>query len=254
MSIQLKPQNTGDSALLAAPIPIVALDVPNADDALALVQRLPEADFFKVGMQLFTAAGPDLVRRLKDLGYNIFLDLKFHDIPNTVAGAVRSAALLGVDLLTVHAAGGANMLRAAAEAAADSPSQPRIFAVTILTSLGDADLARAWGRPHLSTRTEAARLADEARAAGVYGVVASVHEVRAIRSATRPDFPVLTPGIRLPGDDAGDQSRTASPRDAARLGVDFIVVGRSVTAAPDPRHAFQRVLRDLTDSTAEKPS
>jgi orotidine-5'-phosphate decarboxylase len=254
MSTHLKAQITGDSAVLATPIPIVALDVANAEDAFALVERLPEADFFKVGMQLFTAAGPDFVRRLKDRGCHIFLDLKFHDIPNTVAGAVRAAAALGVQILTVHAAGGATMLRAAADAAADAPSQPRVFAVTVLTSLGPAELADTWGRPEADTRTEAVRLAESARTAGVYGVVASVHEVQAIRFATRADFPVLTPGIRLPGDDAGDQARIASPQEAARLGVDFIVVGRSVTSAADPRAAFHRVLLDLNDASRETSS
>lgn len=227
------------------PVPIVALDFASAEQALTLVDRIPGADFFKVGMQLFTAAGPDLVRALQDRGARIFLDLKFHDIPNTVAGGVRSAASLGVDLLTIHAAGGEAMLRAAVAAAAEFESPPLLFAVTILTSLGVRDLARTWGRPDVDTTTEVVRLAKLASSAGVDGVVASVHEISEIRRAIRHDFPLLSPGIRMTGDDSGDQARVATPADAAKLGADYIVVGRSVTTARDPQSAFSRILREL---------
>ncbi len=237
----------------AAPTPIVALDVPNGAAALELVAALPEADYFKIGLQLYTAAGPDVVRRIGELGHRIFLDLKFHDIPNTVAGAVRSAAALGVDLLTVHASGGAAMMRAAREAAEAQPHRPRILAVTVLTSLTPAELAEGWGRGALDARVETGRLAALAAGAGADGVVASVHEVSAIRDATPPDFAVLTPGIRLSGDAAGDQARVATPTDAARAGADYIVLGRTVTAAPDPAAAYARAIQALAAPAPASP-
>jgi orotidine-5'-phosphate decarboxylase len=230
------------------PIPIIALDFARAEDAIALVDELSAAPFFKVGLQLYTAAGPDIVRQIRGRGHRVFLDLKLHDIPNTVAGAVSAAAALDVDLLTVHASGGSTMLRAAADAAASSGHAIRIFAVTVLTSLRDDELAQVWGRSGVTAAAEAVRLARLADQAGVDGVVASVHEVVAIRDATRNDFPVLTPGIRLPGDAAGDQARVASPADAARAGASFIVVGRSVTAADDPAAAFERILESLAET------
>jgi orotidine-5'-phosphate decarboxylase len=229
--------------------PIVALDVSSLDDAIALVDRLPDADFFKVGLQLYVAEGPRMVGRLKELGKRVFLDLKFHDIPNTVAGAVRSAAALSVDLLTVHAGGGPAMLRAAAEAAAASGDPPKIFAVTVLTSLDAAELARSRGTNTADPAEEAARLAVLSDEAGVHGVVTSLHEVSAIRARTRPDFPVLTPGIRLAGDAAGDQARIGTPGDAARLAADFIVVGRAVTGSSDPAGAYLRILSELDLAT-----
>jgi orotidine-5'-phosphate decarboxylase len=209
------------------------------------MRRVPRADFLKIGLQLFTTAGPDFVRRVKGEGYLVFLDLKFHDIPNTVAGAVASAAELGVDLLTVHASGGAAMLRAAVDAAGRSSERTRIFAVTVLTSLDARELAQGWGRDGCDTGEEAARLAELAAGCGVDGVVTSVGEVAAIRARTRADLPVLTPGIRLPGDDPGDQARVATPGDAARAGVDYLVIGRSVTAAVDPAGAYDRVLEEI---------
>jgi orotidine-5'-phosphate decarboxylase len=239
------PDARATAPTLAAPVPIVALDVPSADQARSLVDRLPEADFFKVGLQLFVAAGPGLVRELTEGGRRVFLDLKYHDIPNTVAGAVRSAAELGVELLTVHAAGGAAMLRAAAEAAARSPAPPRVLAVTVLTSLGDVELAHAWGRDGVDAGAEAARLATLAREAGADGVVCSVHEVPAIRARAGYDLTVLTPGIRLAGDAAGDQARVASPAAAAAAGADYVVLGRTVTAAREPAAAYEHVLREL---------
>jgi len=230
---------------IAVPVPIVALDVGTLSDARAVVDGLPRADFFKVGLQLYTAVGPQVVRELKERGKRVFLDLKFHDIPNTVAGAVRSACTLSVDLLTVHAAGGAAMLAAAVEAAASAARPPHIFAVTILTSLSAGELAEAWGVKSAEPREEVPRLARLAESAGVAGVVASIHEVAAIRATTGTGFFVLTPGIRLRGDSAGDQSRIGTPRDAARLGVDFVVLGRAVTAAPDPAAAYERALAEM---------
>lgn len=234
------------------PIPVIALDVPTRADAESLLDRLgPEADFVKVGLQLFTAEGPDVVRAMHGRGLRVFLDLKLHDIPNTVAHAVRSAARLGVELLTVHASGGRAMLRAAADARGSDG--PKLLGVTLLTSLSATEVAEAWGRDAVSSEDEVARLARLAEGEGLDGVVASVAELPVIRAVTSPAFRVLTPGIRLAGDDAGDQSRVATPGEAARLGADYVVLGRSVTAAADPAAALRRAARELSDAGSETP-
>ncbi|HEX5871614.1 MAG TPA: orotidine-5'-phosphate decarboxylase [Longimicrobium sp.] len=235
------------------PIPIIALDVPTRADAESLLDRLgPAADFVKVGLQLFTAEGPDVVRAMRGRGLRVFLDLKLHDIPNTVAHAVQSAATLGVDLLTVHASGGAAMLRAARQAAGERGAGGiGLLGVTVLTSLSADEVAEAWGRDRVSAEDEVARLARLAEGAGMDGVVASVREVAVIRGATGADFRVLTPGIRLAGDDAGDQARVATPGEAARLGSDYIVLGRSVTAAKDPAEALRRTIRELDEAVLQ---
>jgi orotidine-5'-phosphate decarboxylase len=235
------------------PIPIIALDVPARADAERLLDRLgPAADFVKVGLQLFTAEGPDVVRAMRDRGCRVFLDLKLHDIPNTVAHAVRSAAGLGVDLLTVHASGGAAMLRAARDAAGEQGGEGiRLLAVTILTSLSAEEVAEAWGRGRVDAEAEVERLARLAQGAGMDGVVASVHELPVIRRATGDDFHVLTPGIRLAGDDAGDQARVATPGQAARLGAGYVVLGRSITAARDPAAALERAIREMDEAVLE---
>jgi orotidine-5'-phosphate decarboxylase len=231
---------------LAHPIPIVALDVPDAAAALALLDRLgPAASFVKVGLQLFTAEGPGIVRELRARGLRIFLDLKLHDIPNTVAHAVKSAAALDVELLTVHASGGASMLRAAAEAAAGTPLT--LLGVTVLTSLDERELAEAWGRERVEMEGEVERLARLAAACGIPGVVASVREVAAVRRAA-PELRVLTPGIRLAGDAPGDQSRVATPAEAARLGANYVVLGRSITAADNPAAALNRAIDEMRGS------
>jgi orotidine-5'-phosphate decarboxylase len=235
------------------PIPIIALDVPTRADAESLLDRLgPGAEFVKVGLQLFTAEGPEVVRAMTGRGCRVFLDIKLHDIPNTVAHAVRSAAGLGVELLTVHASGGAAMLRAARDAAGErGMGGMKLLAVTVLTSLSGEDLAEAWGRGRVSAEAEVERLARLAQGCGMDGVVASVREVPAVRRAAGDDFRVLTPGIRLAGDAAGDQARTATPAEAARLGSDYIVLGRSVTAAADPAAALQRTIRELDEAISE---
>jgi orotidine-5'-phosphate decarboxylase len=231
---------------LAHPIPIVALDVPDAAAALALLDRLgASATFVKVGLQLFTAEGPGIVRELRGRGLRIFLDLKLHDIPNTVAHAVKSAAALEVELLTVHASGGAAMLRAAAEAAAGTPLT--LLGVTVLTSLDERELAEAWGRERVEMEGEVERLARLAAACGIPGVVAAVREVEAVRRAA-PGLRVLTPGIRLAGDARGDQSRTATPAEAARLGANYVVLGRSVTSVDDPAAALNRAINEMAES------
>ncbi|MDR0787737.1 MAG: orotidine-5'-phosphate decarboxylase [Gemmatimonadota bacterium] len=226
------------------PVPVVALDFPDPEQALALVDQLPEADFYKVGLELFSVAGPAIVHELRARNLRVFLDLKLHDIPNTVASAVRAAGALGVDLLTVHASGGPRMLAAAVAAAHEVDTPPRVLAVTVLTSLTSQELRASRGTD-VDLRAEAIRLAALADEAGVYGVVTSVHEVEAIRTGTRADLPVLTPGIRFTGGEAGDQARVATPAEATLLGVNYMVIGRAVTAAPDPRAAWSRVAREI---------
>ena len=227
---------------------IVALDFDCLAPALRLARRVaPYVGMFKVGSQLFTAEGPRAVRSLARLGVGIFLDLKFHDIPNSVAGAVQAAATLsGVRLINVHATGGLQMMRAAARALAGRPTRPKLLAVTILTSLDSAALCRIGlaGSPE----RRAVQLARLAREAGLDGVIASAHEIRAIRRACGQNFLILVPGIRPNRPAASrrdDQSRTATPAEAARAGADFIVVGRPITAAPDPAAAARAIALEL---------
>jgi orotidine-5'-phosphate decarboxylase len=231
---------------------IVALDVPSSAHALRLVDALGETGtFYKVGSELFTREGPGIVRELHERGKRVFLDLKLHDIPNTVSEAVRAASDLGVDLLTLHTLGGRSMLEAAVETAkeaahaADRPKPLGLLGVTILTSLSASEVEATWGRSILSLRDEVARLAALAESCGVQGVVASVLEVRAIKRELGQEFLVVTPGIRLAGGESHDQARVATPAEAARLGADYLVLGRAVTAAPEPRHAMERVLNEL---------
>ncbi len=225
---------------------IVALDVPSRAEALGLVDRLGgEVDFYKVGLELYTRAGPDVVRDLRARGKRVFLDLKLHDIPNTVSSAVRATAELEVELLTVHTAGGAPMLSAAAAAAEAGPGRLALLGVTLLTSLSPTDVEAAWGRPISSLREEVLRLAAAARASGLAGVVASPHEAEALRRRLGPGLLIVTPGIRLPGAPAHDQARIATPGAAVRAGATHLVIGRSVTAAPDPVAAMAEVRRNL---------
>ena len=214
--------------------------------ALDFVDRIPEASWFKVGHQLFTTEGPDAVRALKDRGKHVFLDLKYHDIPNTVAHGVESARRLGVDLTTVHVQGGATMLRAAAEAGGD---ELLVVGVTVLTSTSVAELASIWGRDVPSVRDEAVRLARAAAEAGLGGVVCSPHEVAAIKSATDGALRAVTPGVRFRGGDAHDQARVSTPGDAARAGSDYLVIGRAISGAEDPAAAFRRATDEITAAT-----
>lgn len=230
-------------------IPIVALDVASADDAIALVTRLGDlCRFYKVGGELFTAGGPSVVRALIDEGAEVFLDLKFHDIPNTVAGAVRSAASLGVRLLTVHASGGEPMLRAAQEAASAAGGDCRLLAVTVLTSHDAAGLAAAWGREALDVEREVVRLAETAADAGLHGVVCSGAEAGAVREACGDRLALLVPGIRLAGGSSHDQRRVMTPAAAQAAGARYLILGRAVTAAADPRRAMSTVLGELATS------
>jgi orotidine-5'-phosphate decarboxylase len=229
---------------------IVALDVPDAGAARALARRLAgEVGMFKVGSQLFTAGGPAVVRDLVGEGQAVFLDLKFHDIPNTVAGAVAAAAGLGVSLLTIHAAGGPAMIEAAVEAARGTPA--RVLAITVLTSL-DAAALDAIGMAGGVDGT-VARLARVAAEAGAYGVVASPHEVRALRAAHDAGFLIVTPGIRPAGAAPGDQSRASPPGAALSAGADYLVVGRPIVAAADPVAATRAIVAEMEAAIAVRP-
>jgi orotidine-5'-phosphate decarboxylase len=227
-------------------IPIVALDVADQRSAVALIEELgASCRFYKVGAELFTACGPQIVVDVRERGAEVFLDLKYHDIPNTVAGAVRSAVALGVRLLTVHASGGAAMLRAAVEAV-PAPARCAIYAVTVLTSLDATAVGSAWGRAEpLDVPQEVARLARLAQAGGVAGVVCSGREARNVKTVFGETFGVLIPGIRLSGGATHDQSRTVTPAEAAAAGANYVVVGRAVTGATDRVAAMREVCRQL---------
>jgi len=225
---------------------LVALDVDSRARALELADQLRGAVAgYKIGKQLFTAEGPDIVRALAGRGDRVFLDLKFHDIPNTVAGAVSSAVSTGAWMVNVHASGGSAMMRAAAEAATKASVRtgavrPLVIGVTVLTSMDEAALAEVGtSRPVMEQVVHLARLA---QAAGLDGVVASPLEIAAIREACGPDFVIVTPGIR-PAGQAGkdDQARTLTPAEAVAAGATYLVIGRPITAAPDPRAAAEAI-------------
>ena len=224
---------------------LVALDVDSMDRALTLADKLRgHVGGFKVGSQLYTVAGPEIVRSLTKCGDRVFLDLKFHDIPNTVAGAVRSAAEMGVWMLTVHASGGHDMLRAAKEAAGNEG--PRIVAVTLLTSLDDADLSHL-GITQRPLADHVVALAELAQRAGVDGAVASPREIKVIRAACGPSFTIVTPGIRPVNlaQGADDQRRTATAASAVAAGANFLIVGRPIIEAPDPLAASKQLAEVL---------
>jgi len=228
---------------------MVALDRPDEAAAESLIRALEGIPcWLKVGMELFYAAGPAFVAGLKDRGYRVFLDVKMHDIPNTVKGGAASVTRLGVDLFNVHAAGGVRMMEAAlegAEAASGGRPRPRVIAVTQLTSTSQAVLNDEIGIP--GTAEEAVvRYARLARRAGLDGVVASAREVRAVKAACGCGFLAVTPGIRPASASADDQERIMTPREALDAGADFLVIGRPITAAPDPREAFESIVRELT--------
>ena len=228
-------------------IPIVALDVPSAAEALALAARLGEScRFYKVGSELFTAAGPGVVSALREEGHEVFLDLKLHDIPNTVRGAAKAAARLGASLLTVHASGGVEMIRAAVDGAGGGCG---ILAVTVLTSLDAAAVASAWGREAtLSIEDEVARLAALAAEAGAHGIVCSGLEAARVRATHGDRLQPLVPGIRFASGDVHDQSRVVTPAGAVRAGARYLVLGRAVTGASAPRGAMLRVWDEIRDA------
>jgi len=222
----------------------VALDYPDAQQALKLVDTLGNTcQWFKVGMELYYAAGNTIVRELRDRGFYVFLDLKLHDIPNTVAGAVRSATQAGAGLLTLHASGGSAMMAAAAEAA-KAPGSPRLLAVTVLTSMDAAQLTGAGITA--SPADQVLRLAKLATQSGIDGFVCSAEEVAAVRAATGPNTLLVIPGIRPTGADIGDQKRIATPAQAIASGASMLVVGRPITQAADPAAAAQAILDEIS--------
>ena len=221
---------------------MVALDVPELNLALELVDRLgDQVEWYKVGKQLFTHYGPMVLKELKSRGRKVFLDMKFHDIPNTVAQAIRSAALIGADIINVHASGGPAMLAAAAEAGRETGKT--VIAVTVLTSM-DAEQLQALGI-QATPAEQVLRLARLTQAAGLPGVVCSALELPMLRREFGPDFLTLVPGIRPAGAAAGDQKRIMTPAQAAAAGANYIIVGRPIVAAPDPATAAQAVLAEL---------
>lgn len=227
--------------------PIVALDVPTTAAALALVDDLGDTcSFYKIGSELFTAEGPAIVRAVRARGASVFLDLKFHDIPNTVNAAVRGAAALGARLITIHAAGGRPMIEAAVAGASESSAPCEIFAVTVLTSLDADGLGRSWGRTIADVETEVLRLADVAAVARAHGIVCGGREAAAVRARHGSALATLVPGVRLAAGDHHDQARVVTPRQADEAGARYIVVGRAVTAADSPRNAMSAVLSDLS--------
>jgi orotidine-5'-phosphate decarboxylase len=247
---------------------IVALDVPSAAKARQVVQSIGEAaTTYKVGKQLFTAEGPQIVRDLVSSGRKVFLDLKFHDIPNTVGGAVRAAAEFGVSMLTVHASGGGTMLKAAAQAATESPTKPMVLAVTVLTSLSDADLLELGIAGQVIDHV--VRLAAFARDAGCGGVVASALEAHELRRELGSEFAIVTPGIRMGGLSSqggphlssngkcgdqtaarlrDDQARVLTPKEAIAAGANYLVVGRPILEAADPSRAANEIVREIEEA------
>ena len=227
--------------------PIVALDVPSLAQARSLVDALgPACDFYKVGLQLFVAEGPAAVSWLRGQGKRVFLDLKLHDIPNTVRAAAQSAVAHGASLLTVHASGSRAMLEAAVEGAgAQDGSGCGVLAVTILTSLTAADVELAWGRPVPSLHDEVLRLATIARGAGAFGIVCAGTEAGAVRAAHGAALRVLVPGVRDAGGAVHDQTRVVTPAQAAAAGAAYVVLGRMVTAAADRPAAYAAAVAQL---------
>lgn len=224
---------------------IVALDVSSAAAAHKIVAAVGDSAFcYKVGMQLYTAEGPSVVRDLIASGRKVFLDLKYHDIPNTVTAAVLEAARLGVSMLTVHASGGEKMLRAAVEIARGTDPRLRILAVTILTSLDDGDLAKLG--VHDQVGDQVLRLAALAISSGCAGVVASAREAAQLRRELAGDFAIVAPGVRRAGAERGDQARVVTPAEAIAAGVSHIVVGRPITSANDPAAEARAILSQIS--------
>jgi orotidine-5'-phosphate decarboxylase len=223
---------------------IVALDVSSAAAAQKIVAAVGDsASCYKVGMQLYTAEGPQVVRDLVASGRRVFLDLKYHDIPNTVASAVREAAGLGVSMLTVHASGGGKMLRTATDAARSLNAALMVLGVTVLTSLNDNDLDKLG--VHGRVQDQVLRLAALALADGCHGVVASAQEASALRSELEGDFAIVTPGVRPAGAEPGDQARVVTPAEAIAAGATHIVVGRPITTAADPAAEARAILSQI---------
>lgn len=228
---------------------IVPLDVPNEEKAIALVERLPEVSIWKVGLELFVSAGPEILRTLKSRQKRIFLDLKFHDIPNTMSGACRQAATYGMDLITVHATAGRSALKASSLAAAEGSQiagcpPAKLIAITLLTSLTSRDLAFDLKIP-LELPEYALQMALLAQETGLNGAVCSPQEVEQLRDTCGDDFLLVCPGVRPKWSEAGDQKRAMTPADAIKAGADYVVIGRPITAANDPVAAWERICEEL---------
>jgi orotidine-5'-phosphate decarboxylase len=224
---------------------LCAIDTADLDRALDLARNLEgHIGGLKIGKELFTAHGPDAVRSVIDVGHKVFLDLKYHDIPATVAGAVRAAADLGCFVMTVHASGGPAMLRAAADAAAQSPNGPLVVGVTVLTSLDENDLAAVGQTGPVSEQV--IRLAALAQTSGLRGVVCSPHEIAAIRARLGDDFKLVVPGVRPAWAGADDQKRVMTPAEAVGAGADFLVIGRPITRAAHPADAARRIADEIS--------
>ena len=228
---------------------IVALDLDSEAKAVAMAEKLKnEVKFFKIGLELFTSCGPGIVKRIIETDSHVFLDLKFHDIPNTVLKAAAAATRLGVDMFNVHALGGYDMMKAAGEAAASEAKRleiekPIILAVTILTSMDGASLKKIGVDNNVND--EVLKLAVLAKNAGLDGVVASPHEAKAIRAAVGKDFLIVTPGVRPGSSETNDQKRIATPKETIKNGADYIVVGRPITEALDPIEAARNILKEI---------
>ncbi|HAR35823.1 MAG TPA: orotidine-5'-phosphate decarboxylase [Acidobacteria bacterium] len=227
---------------------IIALDVKNREEARSVLESLPEARIFKVGLELYTAEGPAMLDLVKGYGKEVFLDLKLHDIPNTVAGAVRSAVRHGVSMLTLHTSGGGEMMKKAVEAARETAAKenkplPLILGVTVLTSLKDSDLQEIGFSS--DSKNQVLRLARLAVEAGIEGIVCSPQELEPLRAELGEKVRIITPGIRPAWAEAQDQKRIMTPEEAVKKGADFLVIGRPITQAPVPREAFNRVVEEL---------
>ena len=223
---------------------IAALDVPDAEQAIKLAEAIaPAVGAFKIGKELFVSAGPDIVKRVRDTGASVFLDLKFHDIPNTVAKAVASAVRLDVQMLTVHTCGGTAMLKAAVKAAGDGPL---VLGVTVLTSMDENDLADVGVQK--SPADQVLHLAQLATQAGLKGLVCSPKEIAPLREVLPPEVQLVTPGIRPAGSDSDDQKRVMTPAKAISAGADWLVIGRPIYAAENPRQAAEDILSSLSDN------
>ena len=229
---------------ISSPV-VVALDYPDQAQALAMADQLDPAKVrVKVGKEIFTRSGPAVVDALHGKGFEVFLDLKFHDIPNTVAGAVSAAADMGIWMVNVHASGGQRMMEAAANAIANHANRPLLIAVTVLTSMESADLEQVGvvDAPEVQVR----RLAELSKASGMDGVVCSAQEAVMLKEACGKDFALLTPGIRPAGADAGDQRRVMTPVQARDAGVDYMVIGRPITQAAEPTKVVDEILQSLS--------
>jgi orotidine-5'-phosphate decarboxylase len=230
---------------------ILALDVDSPEEALGLVEKLRgQVSTFKVGMQLFNLAGPDIVRQINDLGGQVFVDLKFHDIPNTVAAAGRVMAKLGCMMFNIHAAGGQEMMKEAAQAVKEEGNRlglavPKILAVTVLTSMSQGELEKDMLITDLKINDVVVKWAQMAQLCGIDGVVCSPQEIQGIRAACGSDFKIVTPGIRPSWSEAGDQKRITTPRQALELGADYMVIGRPIIKAVDQNEAARRIIEEL---------